>query len=116
MVKNFSDKVKLFRVLHDTRCVFISNDGKFYHLNNVDIRCFTGTLLSSWENGNKQYIQKFKNGKQHGISLSWWSNDCRWFREYYKNGLKHGKRIIYIGNFGIYPCVDYWKNGKKIKG
>ena len=98
MVKELTDKIKLFRVLHGVDKVYISSDGELFveEPNN-----FSGQCLSWYENGQLEYEHNYKNGKPHGKWLGWNENGQLKYEHNYKNGKEQGK------------CWYWYKNGKE---
>ena len=90
MEKKLKDKIKLFRLVHNTNSLFINKNKKFIN----------------WEQ---------KNGEKcnDGIFLGWYKNGKKWVEINYENGEPCG--IYYHWNWTkMVKTTINWKNGEGI--
>ena len=49
-----------------------------------------GTRVEYYENGQKEYEEHYKNGKQHGLETYWYQNGQKLLEVHWKDGEKDG--------------------------
>jgi len=52
-------------------------------------------LIRYYENGNRHYEERYKNGVLHGKYIVWYENGNKYLEQEYKNGYPNGKCIAY---------------------
>jgi antitoxin component YwqK of YwqJK toxin-antitoxin module len=69
--------------------------------------------IEFWENGNKKYDKKYKNGRPEGKQLFYTENGER-TEQWIKNGKRNGIYTQWNSNNEII-LKEKWKEGKRIK-
>jgi len=106
--KQFKDKIRLFRLIHNINWLYISTTGK---ITIKKPQNFTGKSFEWWFNGVLSQEESFKNGEHHGHNLGWHPNGQKAFKYNYRNGELHGKNIEWHDDGKLFLESNY-KNGK----
>jgi hypothetical protein len=92
-----------------------ANDGLYYKAG--EPRPYTGSAVSTYANGQREFEGFFKNGRRDGLCLGWYENGRKQYEGIFRNGKLHtGYEYWYYANSLALKLRGVYEKGHMVRG